>query len=263
MNVFFKKADQYFSRLGRYIFSKLFIWHVLILGTLSVAAVPMKYLLDFTFFSNTMHTPSMAFSAHIYNNILFYSHVLFAVPAIMLGIWMFSPTLRDYSLKLHRRLGQIYVVGCLVSAVTVIPLALNNGGELLEPKIGFTAMASTWFTLTYFGYTAAINGNVAAHRRWIMRSYAVTYAFVHVNMTYKLFLPFHLLSPNAISVFFSMVSWMTNLLLVEIYLASVNHKGEFWGFARWKKTLLSRNKADKIYWSPRRPAPREKAAAAA
>lgn len=249
MHMMLKYIDQTFDKLVKYASASGLIWSLLFLGTVLVFVVPLKYLLDFSFFSNTMHTPSMATPHNWINNLLLYSHIAFSFPAIMLGIWMFNTSFRENNLTLHRKLGQIYVIGCLMGGITVIPLALNND-SILAPKIGFTMMGSIWICLTYFGYTSAIHKNYAAHRRWMMRSYAVTYAFVHVNFTYPLILPYEALGPEGVKVFMSMISWMTNLFLVEIYLAATNHQGKFWGFKRWFKTLSSRyNKLDRFYWN--------------
>lgn len=253
MHKLLKSIDRAFDNFTKYVASGGLIWNVLFFGTVMVVALPLKYLLDISFFSNTMHTPSMATPHHWINNLLLYSHIAFAFPSLMLGIWMFNTKFRENNFRLHRKLGQIYVIGCIMGGITVIPLALNND-SIVAPKIGFTVMGAVWIFLTYFAYTSAINKNFASHRRWMMRSYAMTYAFVHVNFTYPLFLPYEALGSEGVKVFMSMISWMVNLFLIEIYLAATNHQGKFWGFKRWGKTLTMRySKLDRFYWNWRPP----------
>ena len=244
MNTFFKKLDQFVYDATR----QGLIWNCIVAATIVVSVIPIAFLVDFTFFSNTEHTPSMAFQTHLYNNLLLYSHIAFAYPALMIGPWMFNAQFRENNLSLHRFLGKFYVVGCTYGALTVYPLAVHN---VVAPvaHIGFGSMAIIWFITTYFAYMAVRNKNLAAHRRWMMRSYAMTFAFVHVNLTFKAMMDYDTMNPYTMRTMQSMVSWQMNLLIVEIYLAATTHQGKFIGMERWGKNLRKPfNSLDRFYW---------------
>ena len=111
--------------------------------------------------------------------------------------------------------------------------------------IGFGVMSVIWFILAFLAYTAAINKNFIAHRRWAMRSFAVTFAFVHVGLTFKLFLPYEQFTPQGVQAFQSMVSWLMNLLCVEIYLLISDQNGNI----TFKKPFFTSvyDKKDKVF----------------
>ncbi len=254
---FLHKIDRYFSRVFYHIESQGFLWTLVTVCTLLVAFLPLMFLFDLTMFSNVYHTPSMVFQTNLYNNLLLYSHIAFSFPALMIGPWMFHSTLRQNNLKLHRFLGKIYVIGCAYGALTVYPLAVHNQVAPLA-HIGFGSMAVIWFLTTYFAYMAARHKNWVTHRRWMMRSYAMTFAFVHVNLTFKFFLDYETMNPYTMRALQSMVSWQSNLLLVELYIAATSHQGQFLGWAGFKKNLTKRfNTLDRFYWKV--PVPKAKA----
>ena len=210
--------------------------------------VPLAHLLSPDMYSHKVHSSAFIKSNQLINNLILVAHVFTAMPAIILGpILLYRPLLKNKP-KTHRTLGTIYVVGCFLSAITVLPLALNNNPGSIGP-VGFTLMAITWFFITFWAYTAARHKDFVAHRRWIIRSYAMTFAFIHVNVTYKFLLPIETLSPYSITAFQSLVSWQANLLIVELYMAATSFSGKFIGFKKWFKNLFHYAPQDKFYWS--------------
>jgi hypothetical protein len=221
-------------------------------------------------YTNEIHASVVIPSLPIVSNLLLVAHIAAAIPAIIIGPLLFASEWRQKRPDLHRRFGKIYVFGCLLSAILVLPLSMRNGlpikpemnsaGEIimlhpnafLSSQIGFTTMAICWFFITYFAYTAARNKNFIAHRRWIMRSYAMTFAFIHVNLTYKLTGVYIFLEFEQVRIMQSMVSWMADLLIVEIYLAGTTHTGKFLGFKKWFHNLTSTSKFDRFYWRSKR-----------
>lgn len=239
----FKTIDRLFGEMP-------FISVVYVAMTLMVVHVPF-YMIFFVdgMYENEPHSSPFIPGLPIIGNLLLVAHIAAAVPAIIFGPFLFIKRWRDSRPALHRRIGTWYVIGCLISAVLVIPLAVNNTPGLIEPKIGFTVMAVIWFTVTWLAFMAAVNKDFVAHRRWIMRSYAMTFAFVHVNFTFHLSGIYLLYNDLVfVKIMQSMASWMSNLLLVEIYLAGTTHTGKFLGFKKWFKNLTQWSKFDKFYW---------------
>lgn len=219
---------------------------VMLVMTFLVLPVPLQLLLAEEMFHNAPHASPFFKELFILNNLLLFTHILFAMPAILFGPFLFSDRLRKNRPNIHKTLGKFYVAGCMLSAVTVLPLAISNGGGTVA-HIGFSVMGCTWFTVTYFAYSAAVNKDFIAHRRWMMRSYALTFAFVHVNLTYKFLLPYEHMSIGAIKAMQSMVSWQFNLLLVELYLEATTFKGRWQGWGKFLARTIRPSPEDKFY----------------
>lgn len=172
------------------------------------------------------------------NNILLWGHVFFAVPALLLGPWLFWSRFRTRFPAWHRNFGKVYVICCLISAATSLPLGLGNSVGVI-PRVGFSMLAVCWFFFTYTAYLAARKRDFTAHRRWMMRSYACTYAFVNVKI-YALSMLFYGFETELwlLQTLQSCVSWTTNLLIVEIYLAATTFAGDYAGQKIFLKNLL-------------------------
>ncbi len=100
-------------------------------------------------------------------------HTISGVVALMVGPLQFSSRLRQRYRKFHRLLGRIYFVSVLIGAFTGIALAAGR------PGLPGTAMqGAAWIVCTTAAVIMARNGQIAQHRQWMIRSYAVTFTFV-------------------------------------------------------------------------------------
>ena len=95
-------------------------------------------------------------------------------------------------------------------------MAFSADGGLVA-KVGFGMLAVTWLSSTGIAFRQIRARDVAGHRRWMLRSYALTLAAV----TLRLYLP----CLNAIGFSFedsyisvAWISWVPNLILVELFL---------------------------------------------
>lgn len=97
-----------------------------------------------------------------------------ALGAVVFQVW---PWFRRTRPRAHRRIGKVYVwVGiypaCLTSALLLAfwpePL-INEASDILTTVL--------WFVTTAFGAHLAKQGRVAEHRRWMLRSFALTMSF--------------------------------------------------------------------------------------
>jgi uncharacterized membrane protein len=100
-------------------------------------------------------------------------HTLAGIFALLLGPVNFSSRIRQRHLTLHRVLGRIYVVSVFVGSFTGIALAWGRPG-----LPGTSMQAATWIVCTTAAFLTARNRQIAAHRQWMARSYAVTFTFV-------------------------------------------------------------------------------------
>ena len=104
-------------------------------------------------------------------------HTLCGVIALLAGPVQFSSRLRQRHLMLHRALGRIYVVSVFIGASTGIALAAGRPG-----MPGTCMQAAAWIVCTTAALITARNRQIAQHRQWMVRSYAVTFTFASTRV---------------------------------------------------------------------------------
>src|SRR6202167_1068355 len=100
-------------------------------------------------------------------------HTLAGTFALLIGPINFSSRIRQRHLQLHRILGRIYVISVFVGSFTGIALAAGQPG-----LPGTSMQAAAWMVCTAAALITARNRQIAVHRQWMARSYAVTFTFV-------------------------------------------------------------------------------------
>ena len=143
-------------------------------------------------------------------------HVAGAVTALVLGSLQFLPALRRGAGPPHRWIGRTYVVGCLVGGTAGLILAPGSSAGPIA-SAGFGGLAMIWIAVNLLGWRAAVRGRFAEHRRWMIRSWALTLAAVTLRLYLPLvmaldlpFLPWY----RAIS----FLAWVPNLIAAELWL---------------------------------------------
>jgi uncharacterized membrane protein len=144
-------------------------------------------------------------------------HAGFAATALLVGPFQFLPGLRRRWPKAHRTLGKVYVAACLAAAPAGLLLGLGTAAGPVA-QWAFGTLAVLWFAATARAFWLATQERFAEHRRWMVRSFAMTFAAV----TLRLYLP---IPPIFLHMSFldgyraiSWVCWTTNLLAAEIWL---------------------------------------------
>lgn len=143
------------------------------------------------------------------------AHALGAGTALLVGAFQLVPALRRRR-GLHRCLGRLYVASCMLGGLSGFVLAFGTQAGPIA-GLGFGLLAPIWIYTTGKGWLTARAGDYQAHRRWMMRSFALTFAAV----TLRLYLPIGMiagLSFREIYVATAWISWIPNLLLVELWL---------------------------------------------
>jgi len=143
-------------------------------------------------------------------------HAGFGAIALLVGPWQFLPGLRRKRVRLHRLIGATYVIACLSSGAVGLLLATGSAAGPIA-SAGFGLMAISWVVTTALGLIAALRGRFASHRRWMVRSFAVTFAAV----TQRLLLPMDALVGLDFQTWYLAVSflcWAPNLVVAEVYL---------------------------------------------
>lgn len=142
----------------------------------------------------------------------FFAHVGLAPVALALMPFQFWQGLRQRALNWHRWIGRAYGAAVLVSGLGGLLMALGSNSGALAAW-GFGLLAVFWLGITAIGIWYALRGRIADHRRWMIRSAALTFAAV----TLRLYLPllFATLGEQAGYVLVSWACWVPNLLVAE------------------------------------------------
>ena len=115
------------------------------------------------------------------------AHITAGGGALISGIIQFWPRLRNYSWKLHRFIGFIYLLAILVSSTCAMILACTTAYKVNWAN-AFTLQvwAGVWISATFVAYYAAVRRRFQLHREWMTRSYIITIAFLVSGFVYKI-----------------------------------------------------------------------------
>jgi len=184
-------------------------WMILALLCLGIVVYSARYLL------HPPRTPAQALGNPLGVPWLFI-HVAGAVAALVLGSFQFLPALRRGSRPPHRWVGRLYVMGCLIGGAAGLILAFGSSAGPIA-SAGFGGLAVIWIVVTLLGWRAVLQGRFADHRRWMIRSWALTLAAITLRLYLPLvmaldlpFLPWY----RAIS----FLAWVPNLIAAELWL---------------------------------------------
>ncbi|GHC11073.1 DUF2306 domain-containing protein [Thermomonas carbonis] len=143
-----------------------------------------------------------------------YTHVFAASIALALGPFQFSERLRRRFPRLHRTSGRIYLgAGVGLGGLAGLYMSTFAYGGLVS-KSGFAALALAWLYSGWRAYRAIRAGNVAEHRRWMTRNFALTLAAV----TLRILLPVSAISGIPFALAYPVIAWLSwvpNLLVAE------------------------------------------------
>ncbi len=186
------------------------LWALLAAFSLIIAAGSLRYLLPQVpgippdVAKNLMRQPWLVMHAGL------------ASVALLVGPIQFVPRLRAARPGLHRWLGRIYVFACLAAGGAGLLLAWGtNAGPVAQ--LGFGTLAIAWIVCTAQALRLAMARRIVEHRRWMIRSFAMTFAAV----TLRLYLPIAPILGYPFMDGYRIISWMAwlpNLIVVELYL---------------------------------------------
>jgi len=143
-------------------------------------------------------------------------HVSGGAVALFVGAFQMNAGLRARFLQIHRWLGRVYVVAVLVGGLGGLGMATRSQGGLVT-HIGFGLLAVLWLATTAAAYRQIRRGDQANHRRWMLRSYALTFAAVML----RVYLPIALAAGVPFIDAYQAIAWacwVPNLLVVEWWL---------------------------------------------
>ena len=162
------------------------------------------------------------FEAH--NRLAIYTHIFASVFALMLGPLQFLARLRSSVPALHRWSGRVYLgVGVALGGLAGLFVAFNAFGGPVA-RVGFACLAAAWLFSGFKAYQAIRARDIAMHRRWMVRNFALTLAAV----TLRLWLPVLVVSGASIQVTYPVVAWLCwvpNLIIAELFFNTTRNRG--------------------------------------
>lgn len=142
------------------------------------------------------------------------THIFASALALLLGPFQFSQGLRARRPVLHRWLGRIYLgVAVAIGGTAGLYMSYYAFGGLMG-KLGFAGLALAWLYTGARAYAAARARDFAAHRRWMIRNFALTFAAV----TLRLYLPPVFIFQLPFEPAYALIAWacwVPNLLVAE------------------------------------------------
>ncbi|MEM9549445.1 MAG: DUF2306 domain-containing protein [Bacteroidota bacterium] len=147
----------------------------------------------------------------------FYAHIFSSGFVLFFGAFLFSPYVLRKCARLHRTLGKLYVgFILLLSAPSGLVMAFYaNGGFWVQ--LSFIILAPLWWSSTYLGLSAIRRGDIRKHKKWMIRSYALTLSAISLRAYQTVLGQVEIIEPEYQYLFISWASWIGNLLIVEFF----------------------------------------------
>jgi len=174
---------------------------------------------DYEFLITKLHILHLSFY-----RVAFLIHISSSLVVIASGAFLFISISKSKWWKFHRILGRVYVILVLLLAAPsgLIMGYFANGG--LMGQINFVLLSILWWSFTFLGFKNVIRKNITAHKKWMIRSFALTLSAISLRV-FQMSLPMTLFPDDNIRyVFISCSSWIINLIIAEIYLSCISRK---------------------------------------
>ncbi len=140
-------------------------------------------------------------------------HLGASAVALAVGAFQHNARIRAGFLNLHRWLGRAYVVAVILGGTAAFALAtVSQHG--LPTHVGFGLLAVLWLSSTAIAYRHIRRGDQASHRRWMTRSYALTFAAV----TLRIYLPVSMTVGLPFEPAYQTIAWLCwvpNMIVAE------------------------------------------------
>jgi len=144
------------------------------------------------------------------------SHLAGAAVALFPGVFQHNVWIRTRHPRLHRSMGLCYVVGVVVGGAGALGLAPYSEGGMVA-HVGFGLLGVLWIAFTLRAFALARAHRYPVHRKWMIRSYALTLAAVSLRIQLPLAMangiPYEIAYPVI-----AWTAWVPNLLVAQ-YLA--------------------------------------------
>lgn len=147
--------------------------------------------------------------------VAFYTHVFSVIFALLAGFTQFSSVILKKYRNIHRFVGKIYVYDILlINFPSAMILAVYANGSW-PGKTAFVVLDCLWFFFTYKAVAEIKKGNITAHRKFMIRSYALTLSAVTLRMWRIIISGMVTVDPSQLYMIDAWLGFVPNLLFAE------------------------------------------------
>jgi uncharacterized membrane protein len=146
-------------------------------------------------------------------------HALLASVALGIGPFQFHRGLLARRRRLHRNLGKVYVLCAFFGGglTGLYVAAYSHGGWITHAAFGALALLTA--ITTALAYVRIRARDVAAHREWMIRSFALLFAAVTLRLWLPFLIALHGGDFTPAYQWASWLCWVPNLLFAEWFIA--------------------------------------------
>ena len=142
------------------------------------------------------------------------AHFLGGGVALLIGGFQFSGWLRRRRPLLHRWIGRVYLAGIAIGGLGGLGVAtISHGGP--PTHVGFGLLAVLWLVSGTAAYRAIRAGDIAAHRIWMVRNFALTFGAVTLRIELGLFTGLFGWGFDDAYITVAWFAWVPNLIVAE------------------------------------------------
>lgn len=160
-----------------------------------------------------------------------YVHMVAGGLALGLSPLQFAARVRARVPRLHRLVGRVVIAAMVVGGLSGMVLSTVNAAGPVGTA-GFGLLGALWATFPVLALLAIRRGDVATHRRWMVRGFALTYAGVMLRVLLLLLMSAQGLAGVSADVAFErayvlmpFLCWVPNLVVAEWYLRRRRRRG--------------------------------------
>ena len=187
------------------------LWYVLALFAFVNGLEALRYLLP--------HVPFPAeIDNFVHRRLALSLHAFGGGIALLVGPTQFVPRYRESNWNRHRVLGWIYCGAVLLGWCASVWIAPHSQTGWVAAS-GFLALGAAWIVTTAVAVRLILRGDSNGHRRWMIRSFALTAAAI----TLRIYLPLVFVFHWPFSIGYPAIAWLCwvpNVIAAEIYLHS-------------------------------------------
>lgn len=153
-------------------------------------------------------------------NIAFASHILMAAIITLGGTMQLIPWIRARTIAVHRWNGRVFMLAAITASLGGLYVVWirqgGSGDSLSHTSISLNAALILLFAA--LAWRAAATRNIAAHRRWAMRTFMVTNGVFFLRFGFGAWIVITQAEPSSLTFqIFAFSSYLAPLALTELY----------------------------------------------
>ncbi|KYG34413.1 DUF2306 domain-containing protein [Alkalihalobacillus trypoxylicola] len=113
-------------------------------------------------------------------------HIVLAIVALITGPLGLSKRVRNKVPYVHRWNGRIYILSILLNMIPGYYVSFFANGGFLS-IIGFLILNTLWLVTTISGYLFIKKKQISHHRKWMLRSFMITFANLTIYVVVAIF----------------------------------------------------------------------------